>query len=424
MTRDVVIIGAGQAGLTAAVSLRERGWTGGIHLIGDEAHDPYQRPPLSKGYLSGTESALDLLLRAPEALERDGITQHRGVRAEELDRSESVVRLSSGRSVTYTAVILATGSAPRRLTVPGSELGGIHSVRTIVDVDALRADLAHGGPTVFIGGGFLNLEVAVEAAKFGPVTVLERGSQILGRVLSPAAAAALAGYHAEKGVDIRCEARVVALTAASQCAAGPDSPHVPCVGGVTLADGSIVPAARVVLAIGAEPRDELARASGLETGGGVVVRGDLRTADERVYAIGDCARFPSTYAGTEMRVESVQNATDQARYVAGVIAARFSETGPFTEPRSEAQQRAPLTGASDVPAPYREVPWFWSTQGDRRLQIAGIAMPGDDARVLLDEPGGKLVVERLRAGEVVAVETINAPGPHMRARRALASYGL
>lgn len=404
MHTDIVIIGAGQAGLTAATTLRGRGWPGAIHLVGDEDRDPYQRPPLSKGYLHGSETRDDLLLCAPEALVRDGITFHRGRTATRIDRASQTVQLDSGASLEYEALILATGSTPRRLTLPGSDLAGIHSVRTVDDCDALRADLARGGDTVFIGGGFLNLEVAIEAIGHGAVTVLEMAPQVLGRVLSREAAAALAEYHAQIGVRITCGAQIVGLTAAGEHepgvpGAGGAAPRVAAsprrVAGVQLADGSVVPAERVVVSIGAEPRDELARAAGLETGGGIVVDASLRTSDDRIFAIGDCAQFPSAHAGAQMRVESVQNATDHARFVA-----------------------AQLMG--EAAGSYRDVPWFWSTQGERRLQIAGIAQPGDAARVVLTEEGGKLVVERIRDGEVVAVETINAPGPHMRARRALA----
>ncbi|MBP1326514.1 3-phenylpropionate/trans-cinnamate dioxygenase ferredoxin reductase subunit [Leucobacter exalbidus] len=299
--------------------------------------------------------------------------------------------LDSGVALKYEALILATGSQPRQLTLPGSELAGIHSVRTIADCDELRADLANGGDTVFIGGGFLNLEVAIEAKRYGAVTVLEMAPQILGRVLSREAANVLAEYHEGLGIRISCGAEIVGLTDSHE---GADSAPRR-VTGVQLSDGSVIQAERVVVAIGAEPRDELAQSTGIEVSGGIVVNSSLRTSDERIFAIGDCARFPSVHAGAKMRVESVQNATDQARFVA-----------------------AQLTGtASDR---YDDVPWFWSTQGERRLQIAGIAHPSDEARVTLAEEGGKLVVERIRDGEVVAVETINAPGPHMRARRALA----
>lgn len=384
---DAVIIGAGQAGLTLAVALRERGWEGGIQLVGEEGRLPYQRPPLSKGYLSGRENAEDLLLRSADALARDRITTHLGRRVAAVDREARRVELDDGGALEYGALVFATGSVPRRLDVPGGELDGVHALRTAEDADALREDLAVGGDTVFIGGGFLNLEVAVEAARHGQATVLEVAPQVLGRVLSRETATALARYHAEQGIEIRCGVEIVALVG--------DGGRV---AAVELADGSRIPATRVVLSVGAVARDELAAAAGLETAGGIVVDAELRTGDDRVFAIGDCARYPSPFSGTSMRVESVQNATDHARHVAAV-----------------------LTGGAG--GEYRAVPWFWSTQGRRRLQIAGIAMPSDEARLVERAENGTLVVERLRGGALVAVETINAPAAHMRARRALAAVG-
>lgn len=319
---DAVIIGAGQAGLTLAVALRDRGWEGGIHLIGEEDRLPYQRPPLSKGYLAGRECAEDLLLRSAEALARDRITTHLGRRVTAVDRAARRVDLDDGGALEYGALVFATGSAPRRLELPGSELAGIHAVRTAQDADALREDLAGGGDTVFIGGGFLNLEVAVEAVKHGRATVLEVAPQVLGRVLSREAANALAAYHAERGIEIRCGVEIVGLV-------GDDGR----VTAVELADGSRIAATRVVLSVGALARDEIAAAAGLETAGGIVVDAGLRTEDERVFAIGDCARYPNSFAGASMRVESVQNATDHARHIAAL-----------------------LTGAGA--GEYRAVPWF------------------------------------------------------------------
>lgn len=386
MNGDAVILGAGQGGLTAAVTLRERGWVGAIHLVGEENRAPYQRPPLSKGYLSGVESEHDLLLRSLESLERDQIATHLGVAASALDTVRQRVVLSNGTELAYNALIFATGSAPRRLSLAGSELSGIHSVRTVQDSDTLRKDLERGGDTVFIGGGFLNLEIAAEASKHGRVTILEVAPQILGRVLSRESAEALADFHSGLGIEIRCGVEIAGITG--------DRGRV---SAVELQDGTAIPASRVVVSIGAEPRDELAREAGIMTAGGIEVDMHLRSSDPRIFAIGDCARYPSPFAECEMRVESVQNATDQARYVAGL-----------------------LTGGPE--SGYRAVPWFWSTQGERRLQIAGIAMPGDAARVVERGDGGKLVVERVRDGRVSAVETINAPGAHMRARRALAAF--
>lgn len=384
MTEHVVIIGAGQAGLTAALSLRDRGWTGGIDLVEEETGDPYQRPPLSQWYPTGTATATNLLIRTPEALARDRITLHRGVRVTELRRAEQLIVLDSGVILEYSTLILATGSTPRPLNLPGSHLAGIHAVHSVTDADGLRAELSRGGRTIFIGGGFLNLEVAIEAAKYGSATVLESSPQILGRVLSSEAAAALAAYQTAQGIEIHCNVEIARVREVHGRVAG-----------VELANGSVIPADRIVLAIGAEARAELARGAGLATADGIIVDAGLRTSDDRIFAIGDCARFPSAYAGILIRLESVQNATDQARFVAAVIA-----------------------GAA-AGAAYREVPWFWSLQGERQLQIAGLARPSDEARVALRDDDGRLVVERYRDGRVVAVETINAPGPHMRARQAL-----
>lgn len=384
MDTAVVIIGAGQAGLTAAVSLRESGWTGSITLIGNEERGPYQRPPLSKGYLSGAEGEDVLTLRSVEALERMGIGMRFGVDAVGLDRTRRVVSLSDGSEAAYDHLVFATGSSCRELRVPGRDLDGVHAIRTVGDADALREDFARGGSTVFIGGGFLNLEVAVEARRHGEVTVAEVGSQILRRVVSAETAAVLTEHHRDRGIEIRCNAEVSAVRGSAGR-----------VDGVELVSGEVIPADRVVVSIGSVPCTGLAEAAGLRVEGGILVDGSLRTADERIFAIGDCAAHPNPYAGATTRVESVQNATDQGRHLAAV-----------------------LTGAD---APYAAVPWFWSTQGEAKLQIAGIAARGDESRVVESTDAGRLVVERYRGDRLVAVETINAPGPHMKARKVLAS---
>lgn len=387
MNQNIVIIGAGQAGLTTAMSLRDQGWTGAVHLIGAEEHIPYQRPPLSKGYLAGEETAADLALTSAQTLTESDITAHLHTQVVQVDRAAKQVSLSDGTTLSYAWLIFATGSQPRVLDIPGSDSVGMHAVRTIEDADALRSSFTDGGETVFIGGGFLNLEVAIEAVNHGAVTVLEVAPQILQRVLSRPAANALADYHASLGIDIRCGVSIKQIL-------GDDAGHVTC---IEFDDGTQLAATRIVLSVGATARDQLAERAGLETAGGIVVDEQLRTSDPAIFAIGDCAVFPSAFSGTQMRVESVQNATDQARHVAGTI-----------------------TGNTELR--YQAVPWFWSVQGQRRLQIAGLAAPDDEANVVAhDEAKGKMVVERLRDGRVVAVETINAPGPHMKARKTLAA---
>lgn len=386
MNQNIVIIGAGQAGLTAALSLREQGWNHGLYLIGDENRTPYQRPPLSKGYLSGIESTDDLALCTNQVLLDRGVTTHFGVEAVQINRLQKLITLSDGSTLDYQWLIFATGSTPRQLDLPGHKLSGIHTIRKVQDADSLQASFKEGGRTLFIGGGFLNLEVAFEASQHGPTTVLELAPQLLGRALSRPAADELQRYHQQRGVDVRCGIQIAEIL-------GSDG----AVSGVRLSTGEVISAARIVASIGATARDELAAQAGLETAGGIVVDAYLRTGDDSVFAIGDCATYPNMFSGSSMRVESVQNATDQARHVAAFL----------------------TNNSQDC---YRAVPWFWSTQGDRRLQIAGLALPDDANRVVeRDHRKGKLVVERLRGDQVVAVETINAPGPHMKARKSISA---
>ncbi|MCU4298790.1 FAD-dependent oxidoreductase [Brevibacterium permense] len=385
MDSRIVTIGAGQAGLTASVSLRESGWTGPITLVGEENHSPYQRPPLSKGYLSGAEGDDTLTLKSDAALERADIAVVLGKQAIAIDRHQQHVILEDGTTVPYDFLILATGSSVRELSIPGNDLEGIHYVRTVGDADELRADFELGGDTVFIGGGFLNLEIAVQAQRVGHVTIAEVGSQILGRVVSQETANALADRHREQGMEILTGVEVAEICGEHGRVAG-----------ITLKSGENFPTRRVVVSIGSVARTNLAETAGLEVDRGILVDKNLRTSDPRIFAIGDCAKYPNRYAGIDMRVESVQNAADHGRFLATV-----------------------LTGACKDG--YCSVPWFWSTQGDMKLQIAGISMASDESRIVEQTDTGRLVVERYREGRLVAVETVNAPGPHMKARHALAA---
>lgn len=385
MNMNVVIIGAGQAGVSAAMSLREFGWEGGIHLVGEEDRTPYQRPPLSKAYLSGIETSDDLVIASEQVLFQKNIETYLGVQVVRVQRILKIVELSDGTELPYHRLIFATGSTPRQLELPGSELSGLFTIRDIQDADALRDSFANGGDTVLIGGGFLNLEVAIECLKYGSVTVLEVAPQILGRALSRPAANVLQNYHENLGVQIRCDIEIERIL-------GKNGEVV----GVRLTNGEIIDAARVVVSVGASARDELAAASGLNTANGIIVDGQMRTNDDCIFAIGDCAMYPNVFSETSMRVESVQNATDHARFVA-----------------------AYLTDNSD--GAYQAVPWFWSNQGGWRLQIAGLALPADETKIVVrDMEQGKLVVERWRSGQLVAVESINSPREHMKARKALA----
>jgi 3-phenylpropionate/trans-cinnamate dioxygenase ferredoxin reductase subunit len=382
----VVIVGAGQAGVTMALSLRDADYTGDIVLIGAESGAPYQRPSLSKGYLAGLENDDDLILRAPEALTRDGIRYRAGVSVVAIDRGSRTLLLGSGETIRYGKLVLATGARPRRLPVPGMDLAGVGVLRSREDSLSLRSRLEGAEHLVVVGGGFLGLEAAATAKKAGlRVTVLEYETRLLHRAIGATVAAALAEVHRGHGVELR-------LGSAVEEFVGQGSLR-----GARLSDGSQLPAELALVAVGASPVVELAERAGLTVADGIVVDARLCTSDPDIFAIGDCGRFPSSYVDSNVRLESVQNATDQARFVA----------------------RRLMDDASAIA--YDSVPWFWSQQYDRRLQIAGLALPGDQERVLPASRLGSLAVVRVRDDRIVAVETINHPKVHMQARRLLAA---
>lgn len=378
----VVVVGAGQAGLTLATTLRENGWEGAIALIDAENETPYQRPPLSKAFLSGLVDDEALTLRPFDALRRDRI-DHRGEAAQHIDLKRRSVRLSSGIELGYDHLVLATGATARRPLGEGLELRGAFTLRRRTDAVALRDHLAGARRMVIVGGGFIGLEVAAAVRARVPVTLLERASALLTRAVSPVTAARLVADQVAHGVEVRYESTL-------QCLTGADG----AVTGVQLDTGEVLPADTVLVAIGAQPETGLAERSGLEVRDGIVVDELLRASAPDVFAIGDCARYVHPLLGRCVRMESVQNAVDQARFVASV-----------------------LLGSAD--SPYAELPWFWSRQGACSLQIAGVAEPGDGFEAHADERPDRLTVLRLKDDRIVAVETINNPAHHVQARRLL-----
>lgn len=376
---SVVIVGAGHAGVEAAAALRARGFGGAVTLVGEERALPYQRPPLSKRYLHDAAAHAALRDAGFYAAERIGLRT--GVRVAAIDRRAQRVTLDDGERLAYDHLVLATGTRARRLDLPGAEADGVLTLRTLADADALRARLHAARSLVIVGAGFIGLELAAAARPLGvAVHVLESAPRALSRVASSAAAAHLVHVQAAEGARFTFGAFV----------AGIDAPNGR-VAGVTLDDGRHLAADVVVVAAGAVPNVELAAAAGLAVDDGVVVDAGLATSDPAIFAIGDCARFPAGEGS--MRLESVQNAADQARAMA-----------------------ARLTGDD---APYARVPWFWSDQGTQRLQIAGVARADDEAIVRGDPARGAFSVFRYRGGALVAVESINRPADHAMARRLL-----
>ena len=381
----VIIAGAGQAGLQVAVSLRAGGYEGRIVLVGEEPRLPYQRPPLSKAYLKA-DAGLDTLLLRPEAFyEANRIETHLGIRVSSIDRGARGVALSDGSTLSYSHLVLATGARNRIPPIPGRTRPNVHALRDAGEAERLRAALVEGARLVVVGGGFIGLEVAASARGRGlAVSVLEGAERLMGRVVSPALSAFFLDAHRAMGTEVRLGASVSAIEGESE-----DGPAT----GVRLAGGEILAADLVLLATGVAPNDEIAAASGLSTSAGIRVDGFMTTDDSAIFAIGDCAVFESPFADGPVRLESVQNAIDQAKCVATRI----------------------LGGTT----PYRSVPWFWSDQGSFKLQIVGITTGADHVHLSGSREAGRLVAYCFKGETLLGIETVNRPGEHMLGRRVL-----
>ncbi|MGA1683843.1 MAG: NAD(P)/FAD-dependent oxidoreductase [Gemmobacter sp.] len=381
MSARIVIVGAGQAGLSLAVRLRALGHDGPIALIGEEPAPPYQRPPLSKAYLK-REAGIDrLLLRPQEYFAEAGIELLTGLRVEAIDRAARVV-IAGERRIPYDRLALATGAAPRNLPPEiGGALRGVHVLRTLADADGLAPDLRPGRRALIVGGGYIGLEAAAVCATLGlHVTLIEAAPRILGRVACAETANWFRDLHQSRGVEIREGVGLRRLTGAAQ------------LDGAELADGSRIEADLAIIGIGVSPATGLAASAGLAIDNGIATDATGRTSDPFIWAAGDCASFPGP-AG-RMRLESVQNAIDMAEAVA-----------------------ADMMGQG---APYAPVPWFWSDQYDAKLQIAGLGAGHD--RIVVREAtghGGGRSHWYFRAGALLAVDAINDSRAYMVGKRLL-----
>ena len=388
MYERIVIAGGGQAAVQAIDTLRRKGFDGKLVLIGDEPWLPYQRPPLSKKYLAGGLERDRLLLRPQHFYDTHAVETRLGRRVEEIARREQRLRLDDGSIVAYDALLIATGSRPRPLPAPGADLEGVYFLRTIADVELIRARLIPGRRLVIVGGGYIGLEVAATAREAGlEVTVLEMADRVMNRVVCPQLSAFYESEHARHGVRILCNSRVRAL------AATPGSRHVRA---VVTEDGQEHPADTVVVGCGVLPADELAVAAQLVCENGIVVDDRCRTSDPLIYAAGDCTSHPSLHYGRRLRLESVDNAFEQG-----------------------ASAALNLLGQDTV---HHKVPWFWSDQYDLKLIIIGIAQ-GYDTVVMRGDPASRAFsVCYLRGGELIAIDTVNSAKDQMAARRLIAAH--
>ena len=381
MSDPIVIVGASQAGLQVAESLRQDGYDGSLVLIGEETHPPYQRPPLSKALLTGETTEDRLVLRGPELLAKKNITLVTGARATAIDRAGRTVRLSDGRSLGYRGVALTTGGRPRTLPIPGAELDGIVTLRTIEDSRRIGAGIAQASAVAVVGGGFIGLEIAAAARKAGkPVVVLEALDRLLARSSAPFVSDFFLALHRAHGVDVRLGTQVTAFTGTGR------------VDGVTTRDGATLPADLVVVGVGIVPNGELAHDCGIACERGIIVDDCSRTDDPLVVAAGDCtARRLGD--GSLLRLESVQNAIEQGKSAAAALLGRAR---PFTA-----------------------APWFWSDQYDVRLQMAGLSNGHDKIVVRGATADRRVSVLYFRGDKLLAVDSVNRAPDHIAARRLL-----
>jgi 3-phenylpropionate/trans-cinnamate dioxygenase ferredoxin reductase component len=378
----VAIVGSGHAGFQVAASLRQLGFAQPIHLINDEGHLPYQRPPLSKAYLKGTGGPDTLMFRPPKFYTAQNI-ELISDRAVAIDRASRKLKLASGAAFDYGHLVLATGARNRLLDIPNANLPDVRYLRILDDSEDLRKRIASSKHVVVIGAGFIGLEFAATARIKGlEVDVLELASRVMARAVTAEISEYFQGRHAAAGVRIHLGVQATAIEA------GGDK-----VTGVSLSDGRHLPADLVVVGVGVLPNVELAAEAGLAVASGIIVNEHLLTADPNISAIGDCALFASPRFGGSLRLESVQNATDHARCVA-----------------------ARLTGDDKV---YDGHPWFWSDQADDKLQIAGLTT-GYDHVVVRGDPAQKAFSAFCyKAGKLVGIESVNRAGDHMFGRRLL-----
>ena len=382
---DVLIVGAGHGGAQAAISLRQNKFEGTIAVIGDEPELPYERPPLSKEYFSGEKSFERIMIRPASFYAERSIDMLLGRRVAAVDAAAHHVSLSDGSTIGYGKLIWATGGAPRMLACAGYEFEGVHGVRTREDADRMLARLSATDRVVVIGGGYIGLEAAAVLSKFNKhVTVLEALDRVLARVAGEALSRFYEAEHRAHGVTVMLNAQV-------DCFVGKDG-HVT---GVQMHDGSILPAEMVIVGIGIIPAVEPLLAAGAAGGNGVDVDEYCRTSLPDIYAIGDCAMHANDFAdGARIRLESVQNANDQANTAAKHIAG--------------------------IGERYHAVPWFWSNQYDLRLQTMGLSLGYDETIVRGDPAKRSFSVVYLKQGRVIALDCVNAVKDYVQGKALVA----
>ncbi|MCA0015651.1 FAD-dependent oxidoreductase [Mesorhizobium sp. B292B1B] len=382
MKNGVVIVGAGHAGVQAAASLREEGYEGPVVLVGDENELPYHKPPLSKTFIKDAE-AKPQPLRGEAFYTGNAVDYRPGVRIDRIDAGSRRLEISGGGEFAFDHLILATGSRPRLLPLPGADLSGVVSLRSLEDARLIRDLSARSEDVVILGGGFIGLEIAATLRAAGrTVTVVEAVDRLLGRAVAPVVASHVRQRLEAIGVHILTGTTIARLEG--------ENGHITA---AITSSGERLPARMVVVGIGAVPNVELAGEAGLTIANGIRVDHQMRSSVPEILAIGDAASYRHWFTGGDVRLESVQNATDQARLAARTI-----------------------TGHADA---YSAVPWFWSDIGDMKLQMVGLTSGGDSHVVLGDLADNKFSIYHYAADRLLGIESVNRPGDHMLGRKML-----
>jgi 3-phenylpropionate/trans-cinnamate dioxygenase ferredoxin reductase subunit len=383
VAQKVVIAGAGHAAGQVVATLRQKQFDGDIVLIGEERWLPYQRPPLSKKYLAGELPAERLHFKPPDFYDDPAVDVRLNTEISAVHCVDHNIETAAGDRVDYDKLVLALGSRARQLNVAGNNLGGVHYLRTIDDVDRIRRDLDVAGDVVIVGAGYIGLEVAAVARQLGHnVTVLEMADRVMSRVVSPAVSDFYQAQHVQHGVELLLSTGLEAIVGNDKVQA------------VKTSDGRTSPADTVIVGIGILPNTELAATAGLDVDNGIVVDNRCQTSDADIFAVGDCTSHPNSIYGRRLRLESVHNALEQAKTAAANICGKD--------------------------AAYAQVPWFWSDQYDLKLQIAGISDGYDDVVIRGDPQSASFSCLYLRAGRLVACDAINAPRDFVQSKALIA----
>ncbi len=376
----IIIVGAGQAGAQTIISLRHGGFTGGITLIGEEKELPYQRPPLSKKFLSGEMPAERLYFRPEDFYKKENVTLKLARRLETIDRKAKTISLDNGETLAYDKLMLSVGARPRPLLVEGAQKANVFSVRSIGDIEAMRPYFTKGKKLVIIGGGYIGLETAAIAQKMGlKTTVVEAMDRVLARVTDAQISEFYQNLHRAEGVDMRIGTGVEGFTFDGV------------VNGVKLSDGTLIDVDLVVVGIGILPNVEVAEKAGLDIENGILVNENAQTSDLDIYAGGDCTQHPNNLLQKKLRLESVQNAIEQGKAAAAHILG--------------------------TPKPYAEIPWFWSDQYDVKLQTVGLSGTHDTTILRGDSATRSFALFYLENDKLIAMDAINRPAEFMVAKK-------